>query len=613
MPLYSPPSGNNVNFELKTYTPPSGDSVNFTLEGAQPETKSSQFLFSWILYKQFTSSFWFYWNLLKTLKNLFTFSWRLHRYEKLYHITSYPLLLTTPVISEFSFTSGVAGILDSISINFQNTGKSGKTKISFLVNSQIIQTLEIEANNSSLDRNISFKNKKLVYTGDKITVKIEEVANDCSNLQLSIKQKTCSPEFKIEKFYNEYKGVQFESPFLFGKADKWIFILSQPIQKILNIRGQSIEGGDIIFENFSLKEGNLGKNLIEVEPQSLRNYDFLVISALNLNGETVIAHLEIKYYYDFSAYPEFISKEFSFLTKLEAIKCYYSWDNYIYYEVPVENGNIDIKFLPSSSGKNTFYIKYYFDEYGQKVVYDEVEITYVTGEPECEIDSEDFTLSYTDEIPPKKVEVIVDSELKETKEISVYIKGFDSYEYNNETYELTLSEGKVYFGDKSLSFDKQTFKVIDSIDMNSEEPFESFVLGYDTSSNTFYLKKIEGAEKTVYLYPELESQSFIPLWNFTFSVQLEFDEEFNPVFSKFTLISAEKVYCLYSLPVYIGDEVVYKVYDVLDRVKEFKFNRTHPKTLDYFYQLKVYDSNGNEIKPGEIHFETSLTYKMTEL
>ena len=45
MPLYSPPSGNNVNFELKTYTPPSGSNVNFTLEGAQLDNKSFESLF----------------------------------------------------------------------------------------------------------------------------------------------------------------------------------------------------------------------------------------------------------------------------------------------------------------------------------------------------------------------------------------------------------------------------------------------------------------------------------------------------------------------------------------------------------------------------------------
>jgi len=613
MPLYSPPSGNNVNFELKLYTPPSGDSVNFTLEGAQLETKSSKFYFDWILYKRFASSFWFYWNLLKAVKKSLLFKWKLLVAQRLHHLISYPLHLTTPTISEFTFTTSVAGLLDSVTIDVYNTGDSGQTKIEIYLNNTIKKSLTINANNKSYHTYLLLDNS-LVYTNDKIKIKITEVANNASDLKISIKQKTFSPFLEILKVFNVYRGVYFESPYLFGIADKWVIVLNQPINQIDNVLLLDSDTNTINNLNYKQIEGEYRDNRLEVTPDINITGDTLIVQAQDINNIFRAVSKRLEYRYNICDYPTYINGAFSFTIYLSVKKYCYSWDNNTWYGLyDVNHNTIRIEHLPPKEGENTLYIKYYFDDYGTKILTDEVTITYYASEVNASIDFSTMTLNYNDKIPLDRVEVYVDDELVTTYKPTCLIEGFSSYSYDSSTYELTIDEGTVNYRGAEYSFDSTTFKVRDSLDYDTG--LVVLAIGFNTESLTLELRELEENDTLIKSYEDIGSDTFIPIWRFLFGVEGDFDDDFNFITTELSLKEANRIYYVLKLPVYTAYESLkYKIYDIIGRSKEIEMPLKYPAdSKSYFYRLRVYDSDGNEIKQGQIHFESTLTYKIESL
>ena len=299
------------------------------------------------------------------------------------HLISYPLHLTTPTLSEFNFTVSVAGLLDSLTIDVYDTGSSGQTKIEIYSDEALKKSIVIPASNQAYHTYMLLDNS-LIYVNNKIKIKITEVATGIDNLTISIKQKTFPPFLDILKVFNVYRGVSFESQYLFGSADKWLVVLNQPINKLDNVLILNSDDDRILPANYTQITGEYKNNRIELNADV--SGDTIIVHAQTINNEFNSINKKLEYKRRFSDYPTYVKEAFSFITYLPVKMYMYSWDNNNWYG-PYDPNNriIEIDNLPTKEGENTLYIKYYFDKYGVKVLSDKVTINYYYSEVKASI------------------------------------------------------------------------------------------------------------------------------------------------------------------------------------------------------------------------------------
>lgn len=608
MAIYTPPTGDNILFELVEYTEPEGDSLEFVLLPVA-ETVSDSFNLEWALEAIKYDSFNLEWALKDIYSSSFNLEWQLNNKERFYNLFTYPVKVSTPTISDYTYSAPIVGCLDSIIIDMENTGDSGNTIIKVYLNDVLKQTVTISSDNSEYNSLVKLNND-IISTEDEIKISVTSVATNSSNLNIAIQQKTFSERLDIIKATNSRTGMEFESKYSFGDSDYWKFYFNQPISSLIKVAAKKNTGEEEEL-TYSLDSADRGNNLVIVTPEDLTRYTEIIFSIKNIVSNDVKEHhFKLNYRSKLSQYPSYVLDTFSFTTYTEAVKCYYSWDNSTWYSVNTVDGAISINNLPSTDGSKTLYLRYFLDTLGKKVIYDSTGLEYYTSNVSSTIDSSDLSLTYSDEIPPDKVEVYIDDVLEETIDIPIKITGINSYSYNNETFVLTVTGGTVYEKKNMYTIADTEFTIADSFDIDNIFIYK--VVYFDIESKSMEIKTISSDYDLNLKFKELNNSNQIPIYKFVFSPERKTDEDGVLVYERYKLVNATRVFKSVLLPSYLKGEIKYKVYDILGRTKEITFNSYYNDTLYYDYALSVTDTNDNEIKQGQIHSEENLKFTISD-
>lgn len=528
-----------------------------------------------------------------------------------YHIHTYPLNLDTPFIKDYLFSAPVIGALDSLVIDFDNTGSSGTTEIRLYLEGTLKQTVQITASSGANNQVIELDNS-LISRQDQIKVSVVSVAEDCSGFNIAVNQKTFKHRLEVARLFNNYLDQYFESPFLFGKSDEWLVFLNQSVKSIISVSAQNINAEEEQL-TYTFGNGDLLNNLITITPEFISDYSFFVIRALDLNDDIKTIHVPVKFHQDFSNYQRHITNtEFSFPSFLGAVKYYYSWDGVTWYgSFPVgADGQITISNFPATAGQNTLRMRYVLDNSDENAIIDSVTVYYQSGDITVTINYSELTLTYLDLIPPQRLDVIVDGTVIEDIDIPFSLIGFDSYTYDEDTYELILAAGIIVTKNETLTFETQTFQLAEAF----ENPYFVKVLYYDTVSQTFTLEDFADYTFNLVLsYRDLLRKTKIPVYYFVVGAALLVDDATQAIiYQRYALQRVQRVFATMQIPKIDNADVTYRVHDVLGRTKDFVFDEFLPFPDDVAYTVRAEDSVGNPILPGQIHFEDTLTFFMEE-
>jgi len=573
-----------------------GDEVSFnTLE-------PYSFGLGWLVKKIY--SFGFEWLVKKIQSSSFGFSWVVSGSQRRYNLLTYPLFLKTPTVSSFTFSASVTGTLDSLAVDFSNTGSSGSTIIKIYLADILEYTYTVTANNLAKNETITLSDNN-ISLGDKIRVEIESVATGIGTLHIAVQEKTFTERLKIIKKCNVFNDTEYEDEIFYGDASEWRLYINQPLYSIVKVYAKS--GTDIFYLSAFLDYGDIKTNYISITPDTITNYDELIITS-----ETVIDKkikeivIPLRFYEKKVDYPDYVYSSFTMDVYLSAIKLYYSWDNITWYSTDIDRSKITISNLPTTSGTYTFYTRYFYDLEGKKVISDTKTIIYNPDPIDVYIDQN--IVNYSDSIPPAKVEIYADDVLEKQVDIPCTISGFGSYSFDSSSQIITLEAGDFYEKETKYTFAQQTFTITDT--PTFESPLIYYVIGFNTTTKLLELKKIT-YESLDLTFEDLTTAFFVPIWQFQFNAYFSGDDFVTG--GIFEIMDAEKIFYPVKLPIIYGESSTkYRVYDVLGRYRDIEFNNT-PTKDDYLYYLVVTDSESNELKQGEITQETTLTFTVEEL
>ena len=431
--MYNPPSGNSANFSLESYTPPAGNAANFELgSGSTPpptsETKSSSFLFDWIIRRISKSYLVFDWVLRKLQRFSTAFKWVTQLAQRRYNLVTYPLFIEIPTVSEFTFSAVATGTLDTLAIDFSNTGTSGNTTIELYVNDSLITTYSKTADNNKSNEVLRLDNNNIAFQ-DKLKLKITSVADNIGTLHLGLQTKSFTEKLEVIKKCNVFNSTEYEEEIFYGDAELWNIYLNQPLSNLIRVYAKK---GDTYYSLAgSLGYDDSGRNLISITAdKNLTNYDEIGITAeteIDYKVKEVI--ISLRFYAQRADYPSYIYESFTFDVYLAAIKLYYSWDNKYWFSTDIINSSAQIDNLPSSAGNYTLYLRYYYDLEGRKVIHDQANMIYNPNPIDVQVN--DNQIEYNDPIPLDKVEVYTDGELQKQIEADFTISGFDDYSFQS--------------------------------------------------------------------------------------------------------------------------------------------------------------------------------------
>jgi len=547
--------------------------------------------------------------------------------QKFYHLINYSIDLASPSITKSIYKAPVFGLLDSYNIYLSNTGTSGQTTINIKVNNEIKETITISADDNEC-KIIEALDDSIIYYKNLIEIEISEVASDIGKLSLSVYQKTFEPIIRFLDYFNQSSNIIYKNPYLFIMSDYWLVYLNQPIDSLKSCFLRNSSDGKTLSLTSVLEKGNLGNNLVKLTPISESRIDFdeLVIECLNLELKFKTIVIPIKLSSKYARYPDFIKESTSFQSYLLANQYQYSWNNSDWTNwINLDNGIITIdptETLAGGStteGQRTLYIRYRL-AYGE-ILSDSVTINYYYTTLNVAPSSNLQSIDWNDSTPLEKVDVYVDDEFVESIPLSVVIQGFSDdlvfSDLDTDSPKVTISSGKISVGNQVYSFDATTLTIEEFpnfIPSNPDSPIQVlgyYVIYFDFRDYRLKVKLVESRDDSTDLSTIATSvylATSIPFWVFSLGGKLYKWESITGYYISETLNVIDLVSNKVDLTKYEGNlKLVY--FDILGRTKtvEIPYLSGH---LGYLYRLRVYtDSSKNtEIKPGEIHSNTSLYY-----
>ena len=399
--------------------------------------KSSTFSLSWNIVKLW-HGFILDWAIKKINSAYKTLSWVIKKPQRRYNVVTYPVFTGVPSISEYTFSAPITGTLDSLVFDFSNTGTSGDTTIELYLNDNLMESYTKTANNDVLNKVIRLNNESVSYE-DKLKIKITSVATDVGTLHIALQTNSFTENLEIIKKCNVFNSTEYEEEYFYGTAEEWRIYLNQPLSSLINVYAKSDD------YNYSLSSelnyGDIGRNYIKITPSTtINNYDELVIvGESDIDNKVKSIIIPLKYYTYKADYPDYIYQSFSYNIYLPAIKLYYSWDNINWYSSDINSGKVTINNVPSSKGTYTFYVRYYYDLEGRKVISDTHTIVYNPDPIDIQINTNE--IEYNDIVPLDRIEIYADGTLEKQLESDVTISGFDNYTFQSKKTDPTVETG----------------------------------------------------------------------------------------------------------------------------------------------------------------------------
>jgi len=403
-----------------------GDEVSF-------ETLTS-FGFEWLVKK--IPSFGLEWLVQKLHSSSFGFLWITGKTQRRYNLLTYPLFIKTPTVSTFTFTSSVTGTLDSLAVDFSNTGSSGSTIIKVYLADILEYTYTVTANNLAKNETITLSDNN-ISLGDKIRVEIESVATGIGTLHVAVQEKTFTERLEITKKCNVFNNTEYEDEIFYGDASEWRLYINQPLSSVIRVYAKS--GTNIYYLTTALDYGDINANYISITPDTISGYDELVISTKTvIDNKVKEIVIPLRFYENRADYPKYAHTSFTMDIYLSAIKLYYSWDNITWYSTDIDSSTTTISNLPATAGTYTFYTRYFYDDDGKKVIADTTTIIYNPDPIDVYIDQN--IVNYSDSMPADRVDIYADDVLEKQIDIPCTISGFDNYTFQSAKTDPKLEE-----------------------------------------------------------------------------------------------------------------------------------------------------------------------------
>ncbi|KKN82779.1 hypothetical protein LCGC14_0306030 [marine sediment metagenome] len=513
-----------------------------------------------------------------------------------------------PTINVSTSPITVYGCLYGYSIFMKDTGSAGSTILNIYAAGVLKKTVTIAAANSEYSDIYYFGMTDELKTLDELTVKVIQVAENSSLLKVNIYQ--MSFPFKIEPLFvgnlkdgSLVTGTDYN--LIVSSADYWVIEFNQPIKSISSVEALGINT-DIVSFTPTLENGLFKNSRIKINTYSALALSKFTIILQDTLGQSQSFNININHSKYASVFPPYVTSTSLTVLSILNIESYrYSFDEISWSATssPINN-TLDIDFSSQSEGNIVLYMQY---SNGSIVYSESIPIAYYTSTLNSNVifGKNVLELDYSDEVPIDKIEVYYDGNLADTINPTSFT-GFDTLVKDESERTLQMSLGTVYYKNNAYAYSSSVYSLLANVAVS---PYWLALFCFNTSTNSF--EWVEVYSDLMGTIQNLPSYLLIihKVFYSTYTVLDTPDIRF-PGTVLFNGIDERQEPPKIAISTEGSHDVSVKVYDIAGRVLTFE-GETIETLFTNYYTLVVTDALSNIIKPGQIHFETDLTYTIT--
>lgn len=528
------------------------------------------------------------------------------------NIVNYPFYFANPSVTSSAVPLLISGCSVGFSMYLKNTGSSGQTTVKVYAGGTLKATKTIAATGTA-DSYIEYFDLDSMFNPlETFEVEITEAAVGSEDLKVNMYLMTFP--FEMDKlFYGNldnsvlFKGINKE--YIFNEADYWTIDFNQPIFSVASVIIED-ETGDITDATYSLIDGVFFNSRLKLTPHTSSKPRKISVKLQDYNERYHVFELEPKVRNSYGDYPSYIAEATKDVELFIAAKSYrYSFDGGSTWSIwaNVTNDNqIMLDFSGESLGDKTVDIQYTI---GDAQVSEQVSIYYLTGDIDVDVifAGSVASVEYMDEIPLDKIEVYYDTTLVDSLTIPV-ITGFGSLASDSALGTITPASGTLYYNTEKYTYDGSAITLAPDFASNNYAVQWRVIFGFDTVEKVFDVRYVLATNPFDNNYEGDKPANFIRLWVQDFIIRPTGPNysPWNPEFFASPVFTFE--FGKIDINLLTDTDITIRVIDIAGREQDFTLEYIRTKYNVWRSLTVTPTGGGDEILPGQIHQESSLTY-----